>query len=222
MSVLLFDGDDSEHDGFRDRCLWRACSGAVCGFGDAEKGGRIVPAGTGRSTDNEHNSHGGHARSTQYAHQAEHTGPAGHSASWGMAAQATGHCLIGCAIGEILGMVIGTALGLAVPVTIALAVALAFLFGYSLTAQGVRRAGFGWGRVVRIALVADTASIAVMEIVDNLVMVFVPGAMHAGPTSLLFWGALALAFAVAFVVTVPVNRWMIGRGTGHAVVHGLH
>ncbi len=139
-----------------------------------------------------------------------------------MAAQATAHCLTGCAIGETLGMVIGTAVGLAVPASVALAVALAFLFGYSFTAYGVRRAGLSWPRVVRVALIADTASIAVMEVVDNVVMVLVPGAMHAGPTSWLFWGALAFALAVAFVVTVPVNKWMIARGRGHAVVHGLH
>ena len=145
-----------------------------------------------------------------------------HAGGWKMAAQATAHCLTGCAIGEILGMVIGTAVGLATGTTIALAVALAFFFGYSLTAQSVRRAGFGWGQVVRIALIADTASIAVMEIVDNAIMVAVPGAMHAGPTTWLFWGALALALAVAFVVTVPVNHWMISRGRGHAVMHGVH
>lgn len=141
---------------------------------------------------------------------------------WKMAAQATAHCLTGCAIGETLGMVIGTAAGLAVPASVALAVALAFFFGYSLTAYGVRRAGLSWPAVVRTALVADTASIAVMELVDNVVMVVVPGAMHAGPASWLFWGTLALALGIAFVVTVPVNHWMIARGRGHAVVHQMH
>lgn len=152
---------------------------------------------------------------------AEHSTTA-HQAGWRMAAQATAHCLTGCAIGEVLGMVIGTAVGLPNGWTIALAVALAFFFGYSLTARTVRRAGFGWRQVVRIALIADTASIAIMEIVDNAVIVGIPGAMHAGPASLIFWGALALALAVAFVVTWPVNKWMIGRGLGHAVMHSLH
>ncbi|WP_240979919.1 DUF4396 domain-containing protein [Streptomyces sp. HNM0574] len=139
-----------------------------------------------------------------------------------MAVQATLHCLTGCAIGEVLGMVIGTAAGLSNGVTIALAVVLAFIFGYALTVRGVLRAGVPVRQAVKVALAADTLSITVMEIVDNAVMVLVPGAMHAGLASWLFWGALAFAFAVAFVVTVPVNRWLIARGKGHAVVHAYH
>ncbi|MGK5114316.1 MULTISPECIES: DUF4396 domain-containing protein [unclassified Geodermatophilus] len=154
------------------------------------------------------------------AHQ-EHAGaPA--PASWAMAAAATLHCLTGCAIGEVLGMVIGTSLGLSDGATVALAVALAFVFGYALTMRGVLRAGLPFRRAVRIALAADTLSIAVMEIVDNAVILAVPGAMEAGLTSALFWLTLAGALAVAFVVTLPVNRVMISRGRGHAVVHGLH
>ncbi|WP_260191778.1 DUF4396 domain-containing protein [Actinophytocola gossypii] len=143
-------------------------------------------------------------------------------ASWGMAASATLHCLTGCAIGEVLGMVIGTALGWGTIATVVLAVALAFLFGYALTMRGVLRAGVGFRRAVKVALAADTVSIAVMEIVDNAIIVGIPGAMDAGLASWLFWAALAFALAVAFVVTLPVNKWMIGRGTGHAVVHEYH
>jgi len=142
--------------------------------------------------------------------------------SWSTAAQATAHCLTGCAIGEVLGMVIGTALGLHNAATVVLAVALAFVFGYALTMRGVLRAGVGFRQALRVALAADTVSIIVMEIVDNAVMLGVPGAMDAGITSALFWGALAFALLVAFVVTTPINRWMISRGKGHAVVHAYH
>ncbi|WET76943.1 DUF4396 domain-containing protein [Amycolatopsis sp. QT-25] len=143
-------------------------------------------------------------------------------ASWGMAASATLHCLTGCAIGEVLGMVIGTALGWGNVTTIVLAVALAFVFGYALTMRGVLRAGVGFKQALKVALAADTVSILVMEIIDNAVMVVVPGAMEAGLASRLFWGALAFALAVAFVFTTPVNKWLIGRGSGHAVVHAYH
>ncbi|UVS80375.1 DUF4396 domain-containing protein [Actinokineospora sp. UTMC 2448] len=143
-------------------------------------------------------------------------------ASWRVAASATLHCLTGCAIGEVLGMVIGTALGWGTIATIALAVGLAFLFGYALTMWGVLKAGVRFKQAVKIALAADTVSITVMEIIDNGVMVVVPGAMDAGLASALFWGALAFAFLVAFLVTWPVNKWLIGRGTGHAVVHAYH
>ena len=142
--------------------------------------------------------------------------------SWAMAAQATLHCLTGCAIGEVLGMVIGTSLGLPDGATVALAVALAFVFGYALTMRGVLRAGLPFRAALRVALAADTVSIAVMEIVDNAVILSVPGAMEAGISSWLFWGALAVALAVAFVVTLPINRWLMGRGRGHAVVHAMH
>ncbi|MBB4909844.1 DUF4396 domain-containing protein [Actinophytocola algeriensis] len=143
-------------------------------------------------------------------------------ATWSTAVSATLHCLTGCAIGEVLGMVIGTALGWHNVPTIVLAIALAFVFGYALTMRGVLRAGIGFRQALRVALAADTVSILVMELVDNGVLLFVPGAMDAGIVSWLFWGSLAVALAVAFVVTVPVNRWMIGRGRGHAVVHEYH
>ena len=139
-----------------------------------------------------------------------------------MAAQATLHCLTGCAIGEVLGMVIGTSLGLHDGATVALAVALAFVFGYALTMRGVLRAGLPFHQAIEVALAADTLSIAIMEFVDNAVMLSVPGAMDAGIALVVFWAALAFALAVAFVVTWPINRWMMGRGRGHAVVHPYH
>jgi hypothetical protein len=142
--------------------------------------------------------------------------------SWAMAAQATLHCLTGCAIGEVLGMVIGTSLGLHDVATVALAVALAFVFGYALTMRGVLRAGVPFRAALRVALAADTVSILVMEIVDNAVMLGVPGAMEAGIGGVLFWASLAFALAVAFVVTLPINRVLMSRGKGHAVVHALH
>ena len=139
-----------------------------------------------------------------------------------VAVAATIHCLTGCAIGEVLGMIVGTALGWSDGATIALAVGLAFLFGYSLTAIPLIRAGLPAGQVVRIALAADTFSIAVMEIVDNVVMLVIPGAMGAGLANGLFWGSLAIALLVAFVAALPVNRWLIARGLGHAKVHASH
>jgi hypothetical protein len=148
--------------------------------------------------------------------------PGAASVTWAAAAQATLHCLTGCAIGEVLGMVIGTALGLHNVATVALAVALAFVFGYALTIRGVLRAGVGLRTALKVALAADTVSIAVMEILDNLVMITVPGAMEAGLASVLFWAALAFSLVVAFVLTTPINRWMISRGKGHAVVHRYH
>jgi len=141
---------------------------------------------------------------------------------WRTAMTATAHCLTGCAIGEVAGLAIGTALGWATGQTILLAVGLAFLFGYALTMLPLLRSGIAVGAAVGVALAADTVSIAVMEIVDNAVVLAVPGAMDAGLGSALFWGSLAFALAVAFVVTVPVNRWLIGRGKGHAVVHSHH
>lgn len=156
---------------------------------------------------------------TDHAH---HHGTDSTTASWRMAAVATLHCLTGCAIGEVLGMVIGTALGLHNLGTVVLSIALAFVFGYALTMRGVLRAGVSWRAAVGVALAADTVSIAVMEVVDNTVMLAVPGAMDAGLTTALFWGSLVGSLALAFVVTTPVNRWLIGRGKGHAVVHGLH
>jgi hypothetical protein len=150
----------------------------------------------------------------------DHPGPT--RVSWAVAAQATLHCLTGCAIGEVLGMVIGTALGWSAGATIVLAVALAFVFGYALTMRGVLRAGVSLRTALKIALAADTVSIAVMEIIDNAVVLSVPGAMEAGLTSIVFWASLAFALAVAFVLTTPINRWLISRGKGHAVVHQYH
>ncbi|MEX5717432.1 DUF4396 domain-containing protein [Geodermatophilus maliterrae] len=139
-----------------------------------------------------------------------------------MAVQAMLHCLTGCAIGEVLGMVIGTSVGLSTGATVALAVALASVFGYALTMRGVLRADLTFRRALQVALAADTVSITVMEIVDNAVIVSVPGAMEAGVSSAVFWLSLAGALAVAFVVTLPINRWLMGRGKGHAVVHAYH
>ena len=139
-----------------------------------------------------------------------------------LAVSATLHCLTGCAIGEVLGMVIGTALGWSDLQTVALAVVLAFVFGYAFTIGPVVRSGLALSAAIPVALAADTISITVMEVVDNAVMLLVPGAMDAGLTSVLFWAALAFALAVAFVVTVPVNRYLIGRGKGHAVIHQYH
>jgi len=139
-----------------------------------------------------------------------------------VAFSATAHCLTGCAIGEVLGMVIGTALGWSNVATIALAVALAFFFGYSLTMLPLLRSGMALAAVLPLAFASDTLSITVMEIVDNLIMLAVPGAMEAGPTSLLFWASLAFALAVAFVAAFPLNRYLIARGRGHAVVHQHH
>jgi hypothetical protein len=139
-----------------------------------------------------------------------------------LAFSATAHCLTGCAIGEVLGLVIGTILGWGTLATIALAVVLAFFFGYSLTMLPLLRSGMALTAVLPIAFASDTLSITIMEIVDNFIILVIPGAMEAGLGSLLFWGSLAFALAVAFVAAFPVNRWLIARGKGHAVVHKHH
>jgi len=139
-----------------------------------------------------------------------------------LAFSATAHCLTGCAIGEVLGLVIGTVLGWGNVATIVLAIVLAFFFGYSLTMLPLLRAGLTLATALPLAFASDTLSITIMEIVDNLIVVLIPGAMDAGLTSALFWGSLALALAVAFVAAFPVNRWLIARGKGHAVVHEYH
>jgi hypothetical protein len=169
-------------------------------------------------------SHAAHADSSAHHDHHHHEMPTSGSALTGVAISATLHCLTGCAIGEVLGMVIGTALGFSDLGTIALAVALAFFFGYLLTSLPLLRAGLALSAVVPIALASDTLSITTMEIVDNVIMVVVPGAMESGLDSLLFWGSLSFALAVAFVLTVPVNRWLIARGRGHTAVHetGIH
>ena len=135
---------------------------------------------------------------------------------------ATLHCLTGCAIGEVLGVVVGTALGWSTVATIALAIVLAFFFGYGLTMLPLLRSGMALGAAIPLAFASDTLSITVMEIVDNLIIVVIPGAMDAGLVSPLFWGSLAFALAVAFVAAFPVNRYLISRGKGHAVVHKHH
>lgn len=139
-----------------------------------------------------------------------------------VAFSATLHCLTGCSIGEILGMVIGSALGWGNLGTILLAIVLAFFFGYSLTMLPLLRSGIVLGSALPLAFASDTLSITVMEIVDNLVVLVIPGAMAAGLGSPLFWGSLALALAIAFVAAFPVNRYLIARGRGHAVVHQHH
>jgi hypothetical protein len=141
-----------------------------------------------------------------------------------VAASATLHCLTGCAIGEVAGVAIGTALGWSDIATIALAIALAFVFGYSLTSLPLLRAGIAFAAVVPIALASDTVSIAVMEFVDNAILLIIPGAMEAGLDTLLFWGSLSVALVIAGLFAFPVNRWLIARGKGHAAVHetGIH
>jgi hypothetical protein len=138
------------------------------------------------------------------------------------AASATLHCLTGCAIGEVLGVVIGTALGWSNAPTILLAIVLAFFFGYSLTMVPLLRAGLALVTAIPLALASDTLSIAVMEIVDNAILLVIPGAMEAGLADVLFWASLAFALAVAYVFAFPVNRYLIARGRGHAVVHEYH
>jgi hypothetical protein len=138
------------------------------------------------------------------------------------AVSATLHCLTGCAIGEVLGMALATWWGWANGPSIALAIVLAFGFGYGLTISAVLRAGLSPRQAIGVALAADTVSILTMEIIDNAVILAVPGAMEAGLADLLFWGSLAVSLAVAFVVTVPVNRALIARGKGHAVAHAFH
>ena len=135
---------------------------------------------------------------------------------------ATLHCLTGCSIGEVLGMVIGTALGWGNLAIILLAIVLAFFFGYGLTMVPLLRSGMALAAVLPLAFASDTLSITVMEIVDNIIIVVIPGAMDAGLGNLLFWGSLAIALAVAFVAAFPVNRYLISRGKGHAVVHQHH
>ena len=139
-----------------------------------------------------------------------------------LAFSATVHCMTGCGIGEVLGLVIGTALGWSTAPTIALAVTLAFIFGYLLTMIPLLRAGLALGAVLKLALAADTVSITVMEIVDNVIMLSIPGAMDAGLGSPLFWGSMAIALIIGAAAAFPVNRWLIARGRGHAVVHAHH
>jgi hypothetical protein len=142
--------------------------------------------------------------------------------SWKTAASATLHCLTGCAIGEVLGMIISSALGWAAVPSIVLSITLAFAFGYGLTMYSLRGHGLSGRRLFGLAFASDTVSITTMEIMDNLFIVLVPGAIHASLSSALFWWSLLISLVVAFLVTVPVNRWLIARGKGHAVVHQYH
>jgi hypothetical protein len=159
---------------------------------------------------------------TTHAHH--HPLPTSGRALDGVALSATLHCLTGCAIGEVLGMIIGTSIGLSQWGTVALSVALAFAFGYGLTSLPLLRADMAIGAVVPIALASDTLSIATMEVVDNAIVVAIPGAMEAGAGDILFWGSLAFALVIAGLFAFPVNRWLLKRGKGHTAVHetGIH
>lgn len=139
-----------------------------------------------------------------------------------MAVSATLHCLTGCAIGEISGLVIGTAIGLSTGATIALAIGLAFLFGYALSMIPLLKNGLSFKRAFPVILAADTLSILTMEIVDNVVMALIPGAMDAGLVNPVFWLAMPFALTVAFFAAVPVNKYLLDRGKGHALVHQYH
>lgn len=166
----------------------------------------------------DHHAHGHHM--PEHTDHSARTAPA--ASLNRLAFSATLHCLSGCAVGEVLGMVIGTALGWSNGATIAIAMVLAFFFGYLFTMVPLIRSGMPLQHAVRLALAADTASIAIMEIVDNLIMLVIPGAMDAPLDSLLFWGSLTGALIIAGIAAYPVNRWLIARGSGHAVVHQHH
>ncbi|HZH28799.1 MAG TPA: DUF4396 domain-containing protein [Azospirillaceae bacterium] len=173
--------------------------------------------------DHAHHGHGHH----HHGHQqngSQHHGPHQMQAAPlnRVAFQATLHCMAGCAIGEVAGMVIGTSLGMGMWQTVALAVTLAFITGFGLTMRPLLKGGIPFRQALGIAFAADFISVTVMEIVDNAVMMLIPGAMHAGPTTLFFWVSMAIALAIAVVVAFPVNRWLIMRGKGHAVVHAHH
>jgi cation transport ATPase len=165
---------------------------------------------------NQHKHHGHHGHH-------DHQGMAHEAKSLNQTAfMATLHCLTGCTIGEVLGMVIGTALGWSNWPTVALAVALAFLFGYGMTLWPLRRAGMAWGTALGLAFASDTLSMATMELVDNAIMLVIPGAMDAGLSDPLFWGSLVVSLILAGAAAFPVNRWLITRGKGHALVHAHH
>ena len=159
----------------------------------------------------EHHGHHGHQETSQKAPSLNRT-----------AFMATVHCLTGCTIGEVLGMVIGTVLGWSTWPTVVLAVALAFLFGYGMTLWPLRRAGMAWGSALGLAFASDTLSMATMEFVDNAIMLIIPGAMDAGLLDSIFWGSLAASLILAGAAAFPVNRWLIARGKGHALVHAHH
>jgi hypothetical protein len=163
-----------------------------------------------------------HHLHTRHHHGASAPHQPGNMGVGRLAVQATLHCMTGCAVGEVAGMVIGTALGLGMWQTVGLAVTLAFISGFGLTMFPLLRSGMGFRRALGIAFAADFVSVLIMEIVDNAVVMAVPGVMMAGLDDPLFWGTLVLGLAVAFIAALPVNIWLIGRGKGHAVVHKLH
>lgn len=170
----------------------------------------------------DHRHHEPHAHGGHQVHDGPHG--AGHEAASlnRTALMATLHCLTGCTIGEVLGMVIGTALGWTNWPTVTLAVALAFLFGYGMTIWPLRRVGIAWGTALGLAFASDTLSMATMEFVDNAIMLVIPGAMEAGLPDPLFWGSLTVSLVLAGAAAFPVNRWLIARGKGHALVHAQH
>ena len=166
-----------------------------------------------------------HAEHAEHSHHHHHHElPTSGRALDAVALSATLHCLTGCAIGEVLGVVIGTALGWTNLPTITLAIVLAFFFGYTFTSFPLVRAGLALSTVISVALASDTLSIATMEIVDNAIILAIPGAMEAGVGDVMFWGSLAVALVIAGVAAYPVNRWLLARGKGHAAVHetGIH
>lgn len=165
--------------------------------------------------------HGHHQHCHEYTHRDAHA-MHGTSSLNKTAFMATVHCLTGCTIGEVLGMVLGTALGWSNWPTVALAVALAFFFGYAMTLVPLRRAGMGWRTALGLAFASDTLSMATMELVDNALILVIPGAMDAGLTDPLFWSSLVVAMVLAGVAALPVNRWLIAQGKGHALVHAHH
>lgn len=145
-----------------------------------------------------------------------------HHSSSSLAVSATLHCLAGCALGEITGLIVGTAFGFSNMATIALSVGLAFFMGYSFSLLPLQKSGITVGVALRIVLAADTLSIATMEVVDNLVMLIVPGAMDAGLVNPLFWLTMILALTAAFFAAWPVNTFLLSRGKGHALLHESH
>jgi Domain of unknown function (DUF4396) len=155
------------------------------------------------------------------AHAHDHHGQ-GDTSLTHSAIQATLHCLTGCAIGEVLGMIVSSALGFGNALSIVVSVALAFVFGYGLTLRPVLGAGVPLRRAAGLAFASDTLSITTMEIVDNAFIVLIPGAMAAGLGDGLFWWSLGVSLVIAFVAAVPVNRYLIARGRGHAVMHEFH
>jgi hypothetical protein len=159
---------------------------------------------------------------TLSAHPHSHVGPDAAPSLNRLALSATVHCLTGCAVGEVLGMIVGTALGWSNAATIAASILLAFFFGYSLTSLPLLRAGLGLRRTAPLAFASDTLSISTMEIVDTLIILLIPGAMAAGLGDALFWASLAVALLIAGAAAFPVNRWLLARGKGHAVVHRYH